>query len=488
MNFYNFNEMVHIYIYIFEESNHKRKDNSNNHRNMPIEFLGTILLEGTHRIPYWEQIKQIAPPFIISLLLKLYFNGSSNSWERKLHGKVYIVTGGTSGIGAALVRDMATRGAQLVLLTSQISDNSDNSAKAWITDYIEDLREATGNQMIYAEDCDLSSLYSIRKFATKWLDNSPARRLDGVICLASESLPIKKLRTNSIDGVEIQMATNYLGHFHLLTLLEPALRVQPPDRDVRVLVSSCLTQNLGEIQMNDLLWEDRNYPVNKPWKVYGTSKLMLNMFAKEFQRRIESYERPDKQPCGVRVNIVNPGIVRTPSTRRFISMGSIWGLLIYLLFYPLFWIFFKSCEQGMQSYIYGINSLNIFQIKGGNYIKECKIIENESRKELSDEFLQKKIFEATQMKIGKLEKASAIERNKGKKSTKLNNDDDKDNNSEKNGKFSREDEKIGLFKSAFNGDSSLYPNLNASTNHEEDAAKQERLKRLDEKWLKSRTK
>lgn len=454
---------------------------------MPIEFLGTVLLEGTDRVPYWDQIKKYTPPLIIAILLKLYFNGSANTWERKLHGKVYIVTGGTSGIGSALVRDLAMRGAQLVLLTSQIGENSDSSAKLWISDYIEDLREETGNQLIYAEDCDLSSLYSIRKFATKWLDNSPARRLDGVLCLAGESLPIKKLRTNSIDGVEIQMAINYLGHYHLLTLLEPALRVQPPDRDVRVLLTSCLSQNLGEIELNDLLWEDRNYPSNKPWKVFGTSKLLLNTFCKSFQRKLDKFERPDKQPCGVRVNIINPGLVRSPSMRRFLSYGSIWGLIIYLIFYPIFWIFLKSCEQGMQSFLFALNSPNVFTIKGGNYIKECKIINNESRNELNDEFLQDKIFEKTKDLIEKLEKSSAIERNKNKKVKKEENKENLEKKDQDKEITQAEREKIGLFKSVFKGDQGLYPDMGQKI-PQRDENRENVLKRLDAKFEKSRTK
>jgi NAD(P)-dependent dehydrogenase (short-subunit alcohol dehydrogenase family) len=385
---------------------------------MPLDYLGAVFLQKTHTIPHWEQIKQLAPPLVAAFLFKLYTNGSSNTWERKLHGKVYIMTGGTSGIGASLAREMASRGAQLILLTSQAAEDADASAKIWLTDYIEDLRESTGNEMIYAEDCDLSSLYSIRKFATKWLDNKPARRLDGIICLAGESLPMGKLRSNSIDGIEIQMAINYLGHYQLLTLLEPALKVQPPDRDVRVLLSSCLSQNLGQIDLNDLLWEERSYPQRSPWKVYGTSKLLLNMFAKEFQRKLESVERADKQPCGVRVNIVNPGIVRSPSTRRFLSFGTVWGLLLYLVLYPIFSLMLKSTQMGMQSYIYALNSPEIFPLKGGQYIKECKIIEQESRKELHDPELQKKVFEITAAKIDKLERASALERNKNKSKKK----------------------------------------------------------------------
>ena len=419
---------------------------------MPLDYLGAVFLHKTHTIPYLDELKTYVPPLILALLLKLYTNGSSNTWERKLHGKVYIVTGGTSGIGAALVKELAKNGAQLVLLTSQVSENADSSAKIWITDYINDLREFSGNEMIYAEDCDLSSLYSIRKFATKWLDSKPARRLDGVICLAGESLPIGKLRTNTIDGVEIQMGINYLSHYHLLTLLEPALRVQPPDRDVRVLLTSCVSQNMGEIDTNDLLWSDRSYPSNKPWKVYGTSKLQLNMFAKEFQRRVSKIERPDKQPCGVRINIINPGIVRSPSTRRFLSFGTIWGLILYILMYPIYWLLIKSCEMGMQSFLFAINAPSVYDGPGGLYIKECSIIK-EVRKELHDVELQKVLYDNTALLINELEKTSARKRvaekakdSSGKDKKKVNKEDDA---SMKVSQVSANLDKNAVFASAF---------------------------------------
>lgn len=457
---------------------------------MPLDILKYGVFEGFDKVPYWDQIKTYTPYLVGATLVKLYTNGSSNTWERKLHGKVYIVTGGTSGVGSAVVRDLATRGAQIILLTSQLSEESDANAKSWISDYVDDLREATNNQLIYAEDCDLSSLYSIRKFATKWLDNSPARRLDGVICLAAECLPINKVRSNSVDGVEIQMAVNYLAHYHLLTLLEPALRVQPPDRDVRVLVASCLSQSFGSVDVNDLLWEERAYPYNKPWKVFGTSKLLLNMFAKEFQRKVESTPRADKQPCAIRVNVVNPGIVRSPSTRRFVSAGSIIGLLIYMILYPIFWLLVKSCEQGAESFIFAINSPNLHTMNGGNYIKECDILANESRSELRDIDLQREVFNITAKKIETLEKMSAIRRNKDKKKNgknKTTSDVSKPVNDTATKK--KNEKENSVFASAFQGEPSLYPDLSKLGKNIPDdieAGREARLRRLDAKYEQSR--
>lgn len=175
-----------------------------------------------------------------------------------------------------------------------------------------------------------------------------------------------------MDGIESQIGINYLAHFHLLTLLGPSLRVQPPDRDVRVLIANCSSQNLGDVDMNDLLWQNKQYPKNQPWKVYGTSKLLLGLFAKEYQRHLMAYERKDQTPCNVRINMVNPGLVRTPSTRRFISMGTIWGLLLYLIMFPIWWLFLKIGSQGAQSFYFALFAPFLMKLEGGNLIQECK--------------------------------------------------------------------------------------------------------------------
>lgn len=378
------------------------------------------MLEGPDSIPGWDKFVKYAPPILSVVGLKYYFGGSKNTWDRDLHGKVFLVTGATSGLGRALVHDLASKGAQIIMLTATPTEKN-----PWLVEFIEDLRDQTNNFMIYSEVCDLSSLYSVRKFATKWLDNTPPRRLDGVICLAGESLPSGYQRQVSEDGVERQMAINFLGHAHLLTLLAPALKYQPADRDVKVLVTTCLSQSMASIDLKDPLWSTRKYPVRQPWKVFGTSKLMLSMYATELQKRLEETPRKDGLPYNVRVNMINPGFMRSPSTRRVLSFGSLFGLFIYLLLYPLWFIFLKSCEQGAQSFLHVIMNPVFLEIRGGNFINNCRIY-TPLRKELANEELMKELYDTTQEEIARLEKLSAIERNKTKKLDKEDTDAVKD--------------------------------------------------------------
>lgn len=430
-------------------------------RVMPIDLIYNVTVNGPQVIPGWPYIKAYGPAVAVAAGLKYYFRGSSNTWERDMHGKVYMITGGTSGLGKEIVRELASKGAQVILLVRSIEDT-------WLVEYIDDMREATDNFMVYAEQCDLNSLYSIRKFATKWLDNQPPRRLDGLICCAADCLPIGKPREVTEDGIERQLGINYLAHYHLITLLAPSLRSQPADRDVRVLLATCQSQAMGEIDVDDLLCENKRYLKNKPYKYYGTSKLLLGLFGKEFQRRCNQYERKDDFPCNIKVMMVNPGMMRTPSTRRFLSMGSIWGLLLYTLLFPIWFIFLKSGYEGMQSFFFALWNPLFLQHDGGQLIQECKVM-TPSRKEYQDEKLQEIIFDKTEEALKRIEKQSAIERkrNEPKKSKEqrlkeakekhLQELKRKQNIHEKPENIDELDAKLGYLRKSLNPEMPLFP-------------------------------
>jgi len=80
----------------------------------------------------------------------------------------------------------------------------------------------------------------------------------------------------SVDGVELQFATNHLGHFALANLLLPRLTD-------RVVVVSSQSHRTGDLQLDDLHWERRGY---QPYAAYGASKLANMLFLAELQRRL----------------------------------------------------------------------------------------------------------------------------------------------------------------------------------------------------------
>ena len=80
----------------------------------------------------------------------------------------------------------------------------------------------------------------------------------------------------TVDGFELQLATNHLGHFALTNLLLPSII----DRVVTV---SSGAHRMGRIVLDDLNWQRRRY---QPWRAYGQSKLANLLFTLELERRL----------------------------------------------------------------------------------------------------------------------------------------------------------------------------------------------------------
>jgi NAD(P)-dependent dehydrogenase (short-subunit alcohol dehydrogenase family) len=304
-----------------------------------------------------------------------------------------------------VVRGLATRGAQIVLLVQQpLTD-------PFFVDYIEDLRTDTGNELITAEHVDLMSLHSIRQFATKWVDNAPPRRLDMIILCANTMTPTGVKATMTEDGLESTWGLNYMANFHLLSILSPALRAQPPDRDVRIIFGTCSAYMGGKLPDADAKAKKsaKTDPNDAATSVYATSKLALMTFAVAFQKHLSNYARPDKKPMNARVIMVDPGWTRTPGMRRFLTFGSLWGLALYLVMWPVWWLVLKSSDQGAQTFLYAAMEAQWGRGEGAYFLKECMRLKY-TRKEIDDEVLQQKLWESSSKTIELLEKESAKRR------------------------------------------------------------------------------
>jgi len=370
---------------------------------MPIPFIIHVLEEGWPAyLPSPMRIVRVGSALAAVATTKRYMEGAACTAERDMHGRVVLLTGGTSGIGAITAYELAKRGAQIVLLTRQPPSDP------FLVEYIEDLRERTKNRLIYAEQVDLSDLHSIRQFATRWIDNAPPRRLDMIILCAATMTPPGGKRAETADGIETTWMVNYLANFHLLGILSPAIRAQPFDRDVRIILTTCSTYTASpplDAPMNKKDWS--------PWRAYARSKLALMVFGQAYQKHLDSYNRPDKLPMNARVFLVNPGYTRTPGMRRWLTRGSLFGLLIYLMLWLFAWLFLKSPFMGAQSILWATLEGSLVREPGGKLVKEC--IEVESLREIKDEEVAKQLWEASDKLIEKAEKDGALRRAKAKK-------------------------------------------------------------------------
>ncbi|KAI5291623.1 hypothetical protein KEM54_002723 [Ascosphaera aggregata] len=462
---------------------------------MPIPIITTAIVKGLDSLPYVDQIAKATACLSSIYLLKRYFNGAKSKADKPMASKVIMVTGGTSGIGAEVVRHLAKRGAQIIVLTQHASSDP------FLVEYIDDMRKETENQLIYAEQCDLASLYSVRKFATKWIDNKPVRRLDMVVLCGNVVNPRKEPKW-TIDGLNEEWQINYLANYHLLGILSPALRAQPPDRDVRIVFASCSSYIGGTLDFKTLdsrtmpkrlastktTLPNDNVPASstpqstkvtpkseaskkkkqkptakstfQPYTVkprvsnmYSTSKLALMIFAHAFQQHLTSFDRPDKHVNNAQVLLVDPGFTRTPGMRRYLTGGSLWALLLYLITWPICWLVLKDPIQGSQSILMAcmddafsaeaIHAAGAAEkmgmtreqieaqpfkpgqgVSGRKMIKECRE-RDIARKEIGDLDISKQLWEYSQKQIEEKEKEAAILRALEKKERELREAEEK---------------------------------------------------------------
>jgi hypothetical protein len=102
------------------------------------------------------------------------------------------------------------------------------------------------------------------------------------------------------------------------------------------------------------------------------------MAAQDLQRQFDQYQRPDKAINNIRCFCVDPGLVRTPLLRGFLSLGSIWGLLLYLIMWPIWYILLKSAWEGAQTTLHCAMSPIDYSKRGeqgwtiAGYYRDCR--------------------------------------------------------------------------------------------------------------------
>ena len=249
----------------------------------------------------------------------------------------------------------------------------------------------------------------MRLFATKWIDNAPPRRLDMVVLCAVTMTPRYGKPQRTVDGLEPCWGVNYLANFHLLGLLSPAIRAQPAERDVRIIFATCAAYITGDIR--SLLNTKDPLPRERE---YGSSKLALMTFARAFQKHLDLYERPDKAPNNARVVLVDPGLTRTPGLRRWLSMGTLSGLILYLVLWPLWWLVLKSTDQGAQGFLWAAMEEALGRGPGGKFVRGVKEVRLE-REDVEDEKIAGDLWRFSERMVEALEKDGALTRARAKK-------------------------------------------------------------------------
>ncbi len=225
--------------------------------------------------------------------------------DQTMHGKICLITGATAGIGLVTARELAQRGATLVIVGR-------NPAKTAAV--VTQLQAETGNRAIEFLIADLSCQLQIHELAKEFKERHP--RLDVLINNAGGAWRRRQL---SVDGVEMTIAVNHLAPFlltHLLlNQLEPSMAgpLSPRNRGerdgvwggARIINLSSIAHRFASLDWDDLMAE-KSYT---GYRQYCRSKLMTLMFTIELARRLSA--------TNITANAVHPGFVRTAIARDF---------------------------------------------------------------------------------------------------------------------------------------------------------------------------
>ncbi|WP_370248447.1 oxidoreductase [Nocardioides sp.] len=177
-------------------------------------------------------------------------------------GRRIVVTGANSGVGLATAAALARAGGDVVLACRSPERGEQALAGLGLP------AEVRARTQVRA--LDLSSLASVASFAQEVAADGGC---DVVVNNAGiMAVPFGR----SADGVELQLATNHLGHFALTLRLLPVLRD-------RVVVVSSQAHRQGVLDLDDLDWTRRGY---QPFGAYAASKLANLLFLGELQRRL----------------------------------------------------------------------------------------------------------------------------------------------------------------------------------------------------------
>jgi NAD(P)-dependent dehydrogenase (short-subunit alcohol dehydrogenase family) len=259
--------------------------------------------------------------FILSIFIltvsRLIARGGRCSNARQFpSGHVSLVTGAASGIGYCTARELGRYGSTVI-----IAIRGQARADKIASQLTQSLGLPMNSNRFIGIDMDLSSFSSILQSS-----RDLQKRFSTLNLLVNNAGIMMCPYTISVDGLELQMATNHFGHFYLTHQLLPLLE----KAGGRVVNVSSIAHWFAP---NGINLESQRIPSSyDPTVAYGMSKLANLWFSRELNRRYQNR--------GIRSFALHPGVVATELGRH--------TPLLKLLF-AIRLVFFKTPAEGAQT-------------------------------------------------------------------------------------------------------------------------------------------
>lgn len=268
-----------------------------------------------------------------------------------VNGKVFAITGTTSGTGFIAAETVAKHGGE-VLLLNRPSPRSVSS--------LEKLSAAVPKGKFVPIDCDLQDFASVRKA----VEEIKARGYTSIYCLSNNAgiMAMPDKRTKG-DGFDQQMQTNHLSHFLLTRELFPLIvNASKKYGDARIVQHSSTARHMThEKGLKEKYFVKHNrdgmlggsrigwFLQGGPWYRYHQTKLANSVFAQCLHEKLLASKNRD---CKNILSLcAHPGVSNTNLFDQQKSNGFLMGRIIEPL---VIYMFFQSAADGSMGLLKGM--------------------------------------------------------------------------------------------------------------------------------------
>ena len=272
-------------------------------------------------------------------------------------GKVFVITGTTSGTGYVAAETVAKHGGEVVLL-NRPSERSTASLKK--------LRAAVPDATFVPISCDLMDFSSVRAACAEIKE-----KYDTIYCLSNNAGIMMTPDEATKDGFDKQMQVNHLSHFLITKELFPLiLNGAKKFDDARIVQHSSLARsntvngkleekyfaanggNLG----GDPHLENGGSPFSgPPMHRYCQTKLANSVFSYALHDKLQSSSNDSEQCKKIRAIAAHPGISKTSLLDHMKS-----GFFTRKIIFPAVAFFMFQCaEDGAMGLIKGMMDSNV---------------------------------------------------------------------------------------------------------------------------------
>jgi len=214
--------------------------------------------------------------------------------------KVVVITGTTSGTGFVCARELARKGATVILLNRK-SERAESA--------LQQLKESVPEANFDAIDCDLQNLASVTEAISK------IKSKYDVIDVLVNNAGVMALKDQATkDGYDIQMQTNVISHFLLTKELYPLLK---KSQEGRIVNHSSMARLGGPLKMEFFEKNGGNLggdeaDVKTPglrgprWERYHQTKLANAVFTYALKNKLNEANISNIIPL-----VAHPGLAKT---------------------------------------------------------------------------------------------------------------------------------------------------------------------------------